>query len=163
MTQERAGLRQQAREILESHRKSQSTVTVLSCLLALEDHLGWLPEEAIDEAARFNNVSTNDVWAVASFYTNFRLSPPPAHTIEVCWGPTCHIKGAMAVLAHIQDALHLNSEGDTADGGVTLKYNTCLGACAQAPVVMADHHLMGPASPQEAAELVRRLVGLAGD
>ena len=135
----------------------QPTVTVLSSLLAIEDGRGWIPQEAIEEVASRQSVTQNDVWAVASFYPNFRFSPPGTHMVEVCWGPTCHLMGAQRLLERVHDALGLDGEGDTADGAVTLRYNTCLGACGQAPVVSADHHLLGRASAEAVDALVAGL------
>ena len=74
--------------------------------------------------------------------------------MEVCWGPTCHLMGAQGLLERVQNALGLDSEGDTSDGNVTLKYNTCLGACAHAPVVAADHHLYGKVSGEKVDDLM---------
>ena len=121
----------------------QSTVTVLSSLLAVEDAIGYIPREAVDTVARRMDATVNDVWAVATFYPNFRFEPPTEHRIEVCWGPSCHILGATAIIAAALEALNLTDEGDTADGKATLRYNTCLGACSHAPVMAIDHHLAG--------------------
>lgn len=137
--------------------QSQTTVTVLSSLLAIEEELRYIPPQAIEEVATSEGVTVNDVWAVASFYTNFRFTPPGKHIIEVCWGPTCHLLGAQSLLDRVQNALGLTSEGDTTDGNVTLKYNTCLGACAQAPVVAADHHLHGRATGESVDRLLNKL------
>ena len=137
----------------------QKTVTVLSSLLAVEDELGYIPEEAVEEVAEYTDSTINDVWAVASFYTNFRFEPLGQHVVEVCWGPTCHIQGAQALLEQVQGALGLTQEGDTADGRVTLKYNTCLGACAQAPVMMVDHRVMGRITSEQVGEIVSQLNG----
>ena len=137
--------------------QSQTTVTVLSSLLAIEEELRYIPPQAIEEVATSEGVTVNDVWAVASFYTNFRFTPPGKHIIEVCWGPTCHLLGAQSLLDRVQNALGLTSEGDTPDGNVTLKYNTCLGACAQAPVVAADHHLHGRATGESVDRLLNKL------
>ena len=107
--------------------------------------------------ASLNDASINDVWGVASFYTNFRFTPPAEHIVEVCWGPTCHLVGAQAILKRVQDDLGLSGEGETQDNKVTLKYNTCLGACSQAPVMSVDHHLRGRLTVDEASELVSKL------
>ena len=125
----------------------QSTVTVLSSLLAVEDAIGYIPREAVEAVALRMDATVNDVWAVATFYPNFRFEPPTEHRIEVCWGPSCHVMGATAVIAAAQDALDLSGEGDTPDGKATLRYNTCLGACAHAPVMAVDHHLAGRITP----------------
>ncbi len=155
MTSENQALRQTIRQALATHQRG--TVTVLSSLLVVEDTLGYIPKEAIEEVAELTNTTVNDVWGVASFYTNFRFSPPGEHVVEVCWGPTCHLLGAPAVVKAALESLGLASEGDTADGSVTFKYNTCLGACAQAPVMAIDHQLMGRATPQAAKKLVSDL------
>jgi NADH:ubiquinone oxidoreductase subunit E len=135
----------------------QRTVTVLSSLLAIEEELGYIPPQAIDEVATREGVTVNDVWAVASFYTNFRFTPPGNHIVEVCWGPTCHLMGAQSLLEQVQNALGMDGEGDTPDGNVTLKYNTCLGACAQAPVVATDHHLHGRATSAVVDRLLTKI------
>ena len=92
------------------------------------------------------------MWAVASFYPNYGFEPPCDHQIEVCWGPSCHIKGAMGLIEAVLDAVDMTDEGDTPDGKVTVRYNTCLGACAQAPVISIDHHLIGGLSHQDVKE-----------
>ena len=72
---------------------------------------------------------------------------PTPHVIEVCWGPSCSLLGATEVIQKIQSLLGISSEGDTSDSSATLRYNTCLGACAQAPVVSIDHDLKGRVDP----------------
>ncbi len=135
-------LREQVRGALAN--QTARTITVLSSLLAIEDEIGYIPQEAIEEVATFTDATINDVWGVASFYTNFRFTPPGEHIVEVCWGPTCHLLGAMDLLKSVLETLGLSEEGDTPDGKVSLKYNTCLGACAQGPVVRVDEKIIGP-------------------
>ena len=135
----------------------QPTVTVLSSLLAVQDFVHYLPPEAIEETASFCGTTTNEVWSVASFYTNFRFTPPAAHTLEVCWGPTCHLAGAQELLAIVQEEFGIDREGETDDRSATLRYNTCPGACAQGPVVSLDHNLKGRGTPDSVRELARSL------
>ena len=131
-----------------------STVTALSSLLAVQDALHYLPEQAMEEVAEYTDTTINDVWGVASFYLNFRFSPPGQHAVEVCWGPPCHLRGAMELLQEVLNHLGLENEGDTADGLVSLKFNTCLGACPHAPVISVNHRLMGGMTPQRAREIL---------
>ena len=133
------------------------TVTVLSSLLAAQDELGYIPDEAIEEVAVHNGVTINEVWGVASFYTNFRFTPPGQHNVEVCWGPTCHLLGAAQILKRIMDQLDLKGEGETQDNQISFKFNTCLGACSNAPVMSINHHLIGRLTPDSAAERVRQV------
>ena len=155
MSAEPTSLRDLVRAAIAS--QTQRTVTVLSSLLAVEDGIGYIPPEAVEEVAESTGSTINDVWAVASFYTNFRFVPPGRHIVEVCWGPSCHLRGAHDLLNEVQMALGLSQEGDTPDGRVTLKYNTCLGACAQAPVMAVDHRTLGRVTQEQARSIESRL------
>lgn len=153
----RPQLRERIRGSLESQRADKErvpSITVLSSLLAIQDDLHYIPDEAIEETAVFCNATINDVWSVASFYTNFRFTPPGIATVDVCWGPTCHLMGAQKVLQAVQDELGVDSEETSADGKITLRYSTCLGACAQAPVIARDHILKGRANPGSARQYI---------
>ena len=154
------GLKQRISQAV--HSQPQPTVSVLSSLLAVEDELGYIPKEAVAEVAAFTQSTVNDVWAVASFYPNFRFQPPCLHQVEVCWGSTCHLMGAMALAGAVLKASGLEDEGDTPDGSLSVRLNTCLGACAQAPVIAVDHHLIGRISPVEAGSRVTDLLSDRG-
>ena len=155
-----SGLEQRIHDAV--HGQTQPTVTVLSSLLAVEDELGYIPKTALEFVAGFSNATINDVWAVASFYPNFRFEPPAEHSVEVCWGASCHIVGAMGVFRSVLEAAGLEAAGDTPDMRLTVKFNTCLGACSQAPVISLDHHLAGRVNPESAAKKVAALLGQDG-
>lgn len=155
MTADSDALRERIRKAINSQTKTN--INVLSSLLAIQDELSYIPDEAIEEVAIFKGTTINEVWGVASFYPNFRLTPPGAHLVEICWGPTCHLMGAPSILKEVMADLGLDDEGDTDDKNVSMRFNTCLGACAQAPVIMIDHHLMGRASVDSAKASVRKL------
>lgn len=156
MTTDTEGLEQRMTKALNSQK--QGTITLLSSLLAIQDELGYITQEAIAEVANFTHSTLNDVWGVASFYTNFRFTPPGTHTLELCWGSPCHVLGAMRTVKAVLNTLGLQGEGDTHDGKVSVRFNTCLGACSQGPVISVDHQLMGGLSPERARELVTRLL-----
>lgn len=151
-----SGLEQRIHDAV--HGQTQPTVTVLSSLLAVEDELGYIPKEALEFVAGFTNSTANDVWAVASFYPNFRFEPPADHVVEVCWGASCHLVGAMEIFKSVLESSGMEDEGDTPDGRLTVKFNTCLGACSQAPVMAMDHHLKGRVNPESAAKNVANLL-----
>ena len=134
--------------------QTQPTVTILSSLLAVEDELSYIPREAVEFVAQFSDATVNDVWAVASFYPNFRFDPPTDHRIEVCWGTSCHLVGAMGVVKAVLDSAGLEGEGDTPDRRLSVRFNTCLGACALAPVMSLDHQLKGRVTPETAVNAV---------
>ena len=152
-------LKERIRGAVQSQKRP--TVTVLSSLLAIEDEIGYIPKESIELVAGHHDVTINEVWGVASFYPNFRFTPPAEHVVEVCWGPTCHLVGASEVIQSVLAGLGLEGEGSTPGNEVTLRLNTCLGACSQAPVISIDHRLTGGVDPESARVLVEAL-GVTG-
>lgn len=136
----------------------QPTVTILSSLLAVEDELHYIPREAVELVAEFTGSTVNDVWAVASFYPNFRFQPPASRQVEVCWGASCHLMGSMSVVKSVLEAAGLEDEGERPDHRLSVRLNTCLGACSLAPVMSVDHHLIGRATPEAAAARVAGLL-----
>lgn len=148
-------LRERARDAIA--KQPARTVTILSSLLAAQDELGYLPVEAIDEVAERMAASANAVWGIASFYPNFRFTPPNRHKVELCWGPTCHVLGAQQILQGVLPHLGLDNEGETEDGVISLKLNTCLGVCAHGPAMSFDEELAGHMSLDKAIRLVERI------
>ena len=123
-----------------------SKITVLSCLLAISNEFHFIPKNSVEIVAKYTGKTTNDVWGVASFYTNFRFTPPGKATLDVCWGPSCHLQGSQKLLKQVHKLLEIDHEGETSDGKLTLRYSTCLGACSQGPVFAIDHKLFGKAT-----------------
>tara|TARA_B100000586_G_scaffold158134_1_gene115060 strand:- start:367 stop:579 length:213 start_codon:yes stop_codon:yes gene_type:complete len=68
----------------------------------------------------------------------------------------------MGVFKSVLEAAGLEDEGDTPDKRLTVRFNTCLGACSQAPVMAMDHHLAGRVNPESAANNVARLLDQEG-
>ena len=155
MTSTDEDLRDRVRKAITSQKPA--TITPLSSLLAVEDELGYIPGEAVEEVARYTNTTINDIWGIASFYTNFRFNPPGRHKVEVCWGATCHVLGAMKVIEAVLEASGLSNEGDSPDGQVSVGFNTCLGVCANGPAMNIDQRLIGRLSPDKARELMMSL------
>ena len=137
--------------------QTKTNINVLSSLHAVLDDLGYIPDEAVEEVANSRHVTINEVWGVASFYTNFRFTPPGANFVEICWGPTCHLMGAQGIVSAVLGDLGMENEGDTADNKISVKLNTCLGACSQAPVIMVNHRLIGRATVDSARSQISEL------
>ena len=141
------------KDAIENQPKISKT-TVLSSLLAVSNEFHYIPKNAIEIVAKYTGKTINDVWGVASFYTNFRFTPPGDVTLDICWGPTCHILGSQKILRDVHGLLGIDQEGETKDGKITLRYSTCLGACSQGPVFAIDHKLFGKASLSKIKERI---------
>lgn len=128
------------------------TVTVLSCLIAIQESFGYLVEGAIPAVAQRTGASVNDAYSVATFYTHFRFQPPGEHQIELCWGPSCQIFRSDALMKQAEEFAGIKFNGTTPDKKYTLRGLECAGACALAPVGKLDGTLVGRLTPEKLRE-----------
>jgi len=105
--------------------------------------VGYLPEEILREIARLTGVSLAKVYGVATFYSQFRLQPIGQHSVRVCRGTACHVRGSNRILKDIQSHLHVTDGETTEDRLFTLETVACFGSCALAPVVVVDDSVCG--------------------
>ena len=99
---------------------------------------GYLRPDAIRIISRWLKISENEIYGVATFYTQFRFHPPGRHQIKVCLGTACHVKGGEQILITAKQRLGVDTGETTADGEYDLDRVACLGCCALAPVVAVD-------------------------
>jgi len=131
---------------------------VIAMLLTIERGLGYLPEDALLEVARLTKLPPATVYGVATFYEQFRLKPCAKHTVKLCTGTPCHLRGAGRILDDLQATYHIKPGETTADGSFTLETVGCFGPCALAPVVVLDDVVKGrmtPSRTREAVEILR--------
>jgi len=112
--------------------------SLIPILQDVQDRFGYLSEEAVDGLGRLIGVSPNEIYGVATFYAQFRFSPPGEHIVHVCLGTACHVRGGQQVLKEIERRLGIEPGETTADGKFDLERVACVGCCALAPVVVVD-------------------------
>jgi len=112
--------------------------SLIPVLQDIQGELGYLSEEAIGHLERLMNISANEIYGVATFYTQFRFSPAGEHTIQVCQGTACHVRGGQRILQEVERRLGIKAGQTTTDGKFDLERVACLGCCALAPVVTVD-------------------------
>ena len=106
---------------------------------------------AIDEIAVFTGVSSGEIFGVASFFAQFRFVRPGQHTLKLCLGTACHVRGGDRLLDFLERLLKIKPGGTTPDGLFSLERVACFGCCAVAPVLVVDdavHARMTPAKVQ---------------
>ncbi|MCH5300774.1 MAG: NADH-quinone oxidoreductase subunit NuoE [Ruminococcus sp.] len=108
---------------------------------------GYLPIEVQQMVADGLNVSLSEVYGVATFYSQFSLTPKGKHRISVCLGTACYVKGADKVLAELENQLGIKSGECTPDGLFSIDSCRCVGACGLAPVMMIDDEVYGKLTP----------------
>ena len=108
-----------------------------------QEIFGYLPIEVQNFIAEGLHVPMTEVYGVASFYSQFSMEPKGEHTISVCMGTACYVKGAKAVLERIKKELSVEDGKTTPDGRFTLLGTRCLGCCGLAPVMTIDGEVYG--------------------
>jgi NADH-quinone oxidoreductase subunit E len=145
MTREEDEIVEKTRGILE--RSGKQKETLIPILQQIQAEIGYLPSFAMLETARFLNIPEIDVYSVATFYNQFRLTPPGKHSIRVCMGTACHVKGGHITLAAWQRRLKVGPGETTPDREFDLDTVACVGCCAMAPVTVVDQKVEGKADP----------------
>ena len=93
---------------------------------------------ALADTAEYFSVSKADAYSVVSFYAQFKFKKPGKHTIKVCKGTACHVRGSGTLLAALEERLGIKEGETTPDGLISLERVACLGACALAPAMVVD-------------------------
>jgi len=140
---------QQAKQ--QPHSDSQ----LIAILHKAQELYGYLDKEVMDRVAMTMNIPTAHIWGVATFYHYFNLKPKGKHSISVCLGTACYVKGAEDVLKAIRDELKIDFGQTTEDKLFTLQETRCLGACGLAPVAMIDDKIYGELTPKKIVEILR--------
>jgi NADH:ubiquinone oxidoreductase subunit E len=128
---------------------------LIMMLQDIQDTYRYLPEEALRYIAERMDIPLTQLYAVATFYKAFSLTPEGEHTIRVCCGTACHVKGAGRIVDCLERELHVKEGGTTLDKKYTLKTVRCVGACSIAPIVLIDEDVYGRLNQDKAAKLVR--------
>lgn len=137
----------------KEHPESQ----LIDILHKAQDLYGYLNVPAMDEIANAMNIPTAHIWGVATFYHFFNLKPKGQHTISLCLGTACFVKGAAQVLDAIKRELKVDVGDTTQDGLFTLSETRCLGTCGLAPVMMIDDKIYGGLTPKKAVEVIQAI------
>ena len=123
----------------------------------LQAECGYLPVEHLRDLARRLEVPLSRLYAVATFYSSFRLAPKGAHEVTLCMGTVCYLKGAPKISETICREFHVEPGGTTRDGLFTLQAVNCVGACAVAPVMLVDGKYYESVTPASALEILYEL------
>ena len=121
---------------------------LIAVLQHVQERLGYLPPEAINEISRRTGIRLARVYGVVSFYAQFYTTPRGRHTVRCCCGTACHVKGAPSILAAIERSLGIKEGEATADMKFQLETVACLGTCFLAPVIMIDDQYFGGLTSQ---------------
>jgi len=120
----------------------QKQSAVMAALAIAQDEHGWLPDELMDEVARYLGMPPIAVYEVATFYNMYNLKPAGRHKVTVCTNLPCALSGGVDAAEYLKSKLGVDFTETTADGKFTLKEGECMGACGDAPVLLVNNKRM---------------------
>jgi NADH-quinone oxidoreductase subunit E len=133
------------REILGAF--SPERPNLIPILQKVQEKLGYLHRSAMITIAGYLDIAPIDVYGLATFYNQFRLNPPGKHSVKVCLGTACHMKGGNISLEAWKRRLSIDVRQTTADGEFDLDTVACVGCCHLAPVTVVDGNPAGDVEP----------------
>ncbi len=128
--------------------------SLIPILQDVQDAMDYLSPEALEAVARYLDLSENDVYGVATFYTQFRFHPPGKHRLKVCLGTACHVRGSGLILEGVSRRLGIVPGETTEDGNLSLERVACFGSCALAPVVVLDDKVYGRMTTRKTQKII---------
>ena len=130
---------------------------LLPLLHAVQDALGYIPDDQVAAIAKGMNRSRAEVHGVITYYHHFRSQPAGRHVVQICAAEACKACGADALMALAEKTLGCSAHGTSAKGAVTLEPVYCLGLCASSPALQVDDTLHARVSPDQLQNLLHTL------
>jgi NADH-quinone oxidoreductase subunit E len=146
-------IKNQVAEILASYRGEKAEL--IPILQQVQQALGYLPEEALSQIAKYVDVPECTVYGIATFYAQFKLVPMGRNIIKVCRGTGCYVRGAPRILDELEKELSIKEGETTPDLEYTLETVACFGSCALAPVMVVNNRVYG----RMTKDRVKKIVG----
>ena len=142
-------------EILENY-PSKERSNLIALLQEVQEVYGYLPEEDLRAISEYLNLPFSNVYGVATFYNQFRLTPLGKNVIRVCRGTACHVKNSANLLTALECELGIKAGQTTRDKNFTLETVACIGACSIAPVININEDYYGRALIKEIPKILAK-------
>jgi len=127
---------------------------LISILQEAQERFGYLPEEVMQRIAKFLRLPESNVFGVATFYAQFKLTPTGKKIVKVCRGTACHVRGGTRILQELETQLGIKPGETTDDLEYSLETIACFGSCALAPVMVIDKTVYGRMTTKKVREVL---------
>ncbi|MCI8648778.1 MAG: NAD(P)H-dependent oxidoreductase subunit E [Anaerotruncus sp.] len=145
---------EQLRKVIEDHRKQKGAL--MPVLQKAQDIYGYLPIEVQEMISLGMDIPLEEIYGVATFYSQFTLNPKGENKISVCLGTACYVKGSGEIFERISQKLGISSGGCTQDGKFSLDACRCIGACGLAPVMTINDEVYGRLTVEDVDSILER-------
>ena len=130
---------------------------LLPILHAIQEEVGYVPNDALPLIAKELNLSRAEVHGVVSFYHDFKEAPRGDNLIQICRAEACQAMGSREIEKHAKISLGLDYGETTEDGAITLEEVYCLGNCACSPSVSVNSKVYARVTPESFDKLVAKV------
>ncbi len=144
--------------VMRKHEGRQGDL--IAILQEIQGTYSYLPEEALIYLNNCMRIPMSRIFAVATFYAQFRLKRPGEHIIKVCQGTACHVRGSSGVMDALVDELDIHAGETTKDFKFSLESIACFGSCALAPVMVVDKNIYGRMTTAKARQILGEYKGV---
>ena len=141
-------------EVISRYEKSDESL--LAILQDFQKEFLYVPEEGMQRLSELFDVPESKIYAMGTFYKALSLVPRGRHTIKVCTGTACHLKGANQIIDTVERELDVKRNSTTTDGRFTLESVNCVGACAMAPLVVVDEDYHGQVRTSKIMDVLKK-------
>ncbi len=130
---------------------------LIMVLHAIQDDLGYVPRDVAMRVAKRMGIPLARIYEVITFYHFFKLIPPGKHTIAVCNGTACYLKGAASLLNELETELGIKEGETTADRFFHVETVRCIGCCGMSPAMTIDGKTFGRVKVAQIPEILQHL------
>jgi NADH-quinone oxidoreductase E subunit len=148
-----SGLQKDAQQLSKSYKDKKNAL--IAMLQEIQEQKSYLSAKDIREISAKLEIPPSQAFSVATFYSSFSLEPQGKHSVHVCMGTACHIKGAENIVDRLARQLHIQAGETTEDGDFSLARVRCLGCCALAPVMRVDQDIYSNVTQEK----IRKILG----
>lgn len=128
---------------------------VILVLQEVQKRLNWLPSEALKYICEVTDITPGQISGVSTFYSQFRHLPVGQHTIKICSGTACHVKGSPLISDAFKRVLKIDdSKNASPDNLFSIEEVACLGCCTLAPVVQIDNKTYGHVKTTQVDDII---------
>ncbi len=150
-----------ARDVVARY-PSATHADLIPLLQDVQDAYGYLPRPAIVWISEQTGIPLSQMFGVLTFYSQFHTQPYGMHTIRLCRGTACHVKGANPLIQAVMEMLDVEEGGTTADGLFSFETVACLGTCFLSPVMMIDDDYYGELTIKKAKSIIQGFIDSSG-
>ncbi|MCC5848683.1 MAG: NAD(P)H-dependent oxidoreductase subunit E [Verrucomicrobia bacterium] len=147
-------MRGRIREIVREWADQEGNLIMM--LHAIQNEFGYISRGAAGELAKETGISMARIYEVITFYHYFRVTPPGKHTLQVCMGTACYLKGAAALHKELERQLGILAAAGGGHDEFQLETVRCIGCCGMAPAVVVDAETHGRLCPGDMAQILHQ-------